>query len=763
MTQKPMELRGLRENNLKNISLDLPKGKLVVFTGVSGSGKSSVVFDTLAVEAQRQLNETFPLYVRNRMPHYEPPRADRLGNLTPAIVIDQRPVGTSARSTVGTMTDIAPLLRLLFSRCGTPSAGPSSAYSFNDPTGACPVCGGLGERPTLDLDKILDRDKSLNEGAIRFKPFGRGNWQFKLYANCGRYDPDKPLRDFTPGEWEVFLHGSGFKVQCSGADTKFGDTPVSYEGLVDRFNRLYLNRDISALSKGNQASVLGVVATRPCPACHGNRLNEAALATRVDGYGIAELCRMEIDELVPALERITHPLRASMLPALLASLRRICALGLGYLHLGRRSDTLSGGEAQRLKMVRHLGSSLTDMTYILDEPSVGLHPRDVARLGAMLCALRDKGNTVLVVEHDRDIIALADEVVEMGPGPGPGAAGGRVLFQGSVAGLLASGTPTSDHLRDRPSLKASFRAPAGWFPVEDVSVHNLKNVSVSFPAGVLCAVSGVAGSGKSTLVRDAFLPRYPQAIYVDQSPVGANARSTPATYVGVMDDIRALFAKENGVSASLFSFNSGGACPVCGGKGELLPDMAFADPVAIPCEACGGKRYGPEALRHRLGGKTILDVLDMTVTEALGFFGSEKIAAKLQVLEDVGLSYLTLGQPTGTLSGGECQRIKLASELHRAGKLYILDEPTTGLHMADIQRLLALLDRLVDRGNSVIVIEHNLDVIAHCDWVIDLGPEAGRAGGELLFCGTPAALLDCARSHTARSLREAVESERFLK
>lgn len=756
MEEKKIVLRGLTENNLKNVSLSIPKGKLVVFTGVSGSGKSSIVFDTIAAEASRQLGEIFPLYVRSRMPHYEPPKAEYMAGLTPAIVIDQKPVSANERSTVGTMTDIAPLIRLLFSRCSTPSAGTSNYYSFNDPLGMCPECSGLGEKNVLDLDKLLDKEKSLNGGAIRFKPFAKGNWQWNIYAKSGLFDLDKPLADYSEKEWEDFLHGSGFGVIVSGADTVYANTPVQYEGIENRFYRLYLNRDITKLGKGNQDSVMAMISRTPCPACQGHRLHSAALDSRIDGYGIADYCSMEIDDLIPVAERISHPLAASILPMLLSGLRTVSELGLGYLHLNRTSNTLSGGEAQRLKMVRHLGSSLSDMTYILDEPSVGLHPHDVMHLREMLLKLRDKGNSVLVVEHDRDIIEIADEVIDMGPGPGT--SGGNVLFQGTVSELISSETLTGIQMRRKISLNKTFRTPSGWYPVKNANRHNLKNLSVSFPAGVLCAVTGVAGSGKSTLIKECFMKQYPEAVYVDQSGVGTNVRSTPATYVGVMDDIRKMFAVENGVKPGMFSFNSEGACPVCKGTGEILPDMAFADPIAIRCEACDGRRYNQKALEYRLEGKNILDVLSMTVDEAVQFFEKSKFVRKLKTLRETGLGYLTLGQSTSTLSGGECQRMKLASELHREGKIYILDEPTTGLHMADTEKLLGLLEQLVDRGNTVIVIEHNMEVIARSDWVIDLGPGAGKNGGELIFTGTSKELTGCRRSVTASELRRMLKN-----
>lgn len=710
-------LTGLRQNNLKDVSLRLPKEQLTVFTGVSGSGKSSIVFSTIAVESQRQLNETFTSFIRNRLPRFERPRADTMANLTPAVVVDQRRVTGNARSTVGTMTEIHAILRVLFSRYGTPSAGESTAYSFNDPSGMCEQCQGLGKTVRVDESRILDEELSLNQGAITVHPVGSYAWQ--LHAGSGLYDPDKPVKDFTAQEREQLLYGGGFKVDRGGYTN-------TYEGVITRFNRLFLNRDAASLDEAARR----VVVEGPCPACRGARLNEAALASRIGGLNLADHCAMEVSDLIEVLQGLGNPVAGSAVQAL----RRIEGIGLGYLSLDRATSTLSGGEAQRLKTVRHLGSSLTGMTYIFDEPSVGLHPSDVSRLGDLLLELRDKGNTVLVVEHDRDVIALADHVVDMGPGAG--SHGGRVVFEGTVDGLTASGTLTGQRLGQATGLKEGFREPTGLLTIEGADLHNLRQVTVQVPTGVLTTVTGVAGSGKSTLVSQ--LP--PGALFVDQSPISASNRSTPATYLNVMDPIRRRFAEANGVDAALFSFNSKGACPACKGRGEIKTDLAFMDPVTTTCEACGGRRYSREALSYTLDGRTIADVLAMTAEE----YG-------VPDLDELGLGYLTLGQPLSTLSGGERQRLKLAHRLRESGNVYVFDEPTTGLHMADVDTLLALLDRLVDGGNTVIVVEHDLDVVKHADWVIDLGPGAGKHGGRVVFEGTPAALAD-ASTQTAKYL-----------
>ncbi|MFC4565457.1 ATP-binding cassette domain-containing protein [Nocardiopsis mangrovi] len=741
-------ITGARENNLRGVSLRIPKEKIVVFTGVSGSGKSSLVFDTVAVESQRQLNETFTWFIRNRMPKHEKPDADAIENLSAAIVVDQKPIGGNSRSTVGTMTDIYALIRLLFSRHGTPSAGGATAYSFNDPAGMCPACDGLGRTDRIDLDALLDTRRSLNGGAIRFHPFAVGGWQWRTYAACDRFDADKPLADYTEEEWHTLLHGQGFTVQIV---TERHHSRIDFEGLVPRFTRLYLNRDLSTLGDKTRTAVQSVVTQDACPACGGHRLNPAALATRIGGRSIADYSAMEVTDLLAELDRIDDPVAAPIVSAAATALRRVEKIGLGYLSLNRETATLSGGESQRLKMVRHLGSALTGMTYVFDEPSVGLHPRDVHRLNGLLAELRDKGNTVLVVEHDRDVIAVADHVVDVGPGSG--ADGGRIVYEGTFAGLAAAHTRTGAALRSVSGVKAPVRTPTGWYTLTGARRHNLKDVTAHFPRGVLTAVTGVAGSGKSTLVSDVLVGEHPDAVVVDQSAIGASARSCPATYIGVMDEIRRIFARENGVDAGLFSFNSRGACTQCQGRGIIYVDLAYMDPVTMACGECGGRRFKEEVLRYTVGGRSVADVLDSTAGQVRDLFPHPRIRRRLDALSDVGLGYLSLGQPLSSLSGGERQRIKLANELHATGGLYVLDEPTTGLHMADIATLVALLDRLVDTGNTVVVIEHDLDVIKRADWVIDLGPDGGRNGGEVVFAGTPEELLGDAGSLTAEFLR----------
>lgn len=758
-THQYIAIDGARENNLKEVSLRIPKGRLTVFTGVSGSGKSSVVFDTIAVESQRQLNETFTWFVRNRLPKYERPHADAIEELSPAIVVDQKPVGGHSRSTVGTMTDIYSVIRVLFSRHGTPSAGSAAAYSFNDPAGMCPECDGLGRTVRPDYDLILDPARSLADGAVLFPPFAAGTWQGQTYTNTPDLDTHKPVGRFTAAERQFLLRGGRAKEKVNVNNTG-GARDIDYEGLADRFERLYLNRDLSSLSQKTRDMVQGFLHEGTCPACHGARLNPAALATRIDGLGIADCTGMEVTDLIAELGRIDDPVAGPVAGAAVAALERIEAIGLGYLSLDRETSTLSGGEGQRLKMVRHLGSSLTGMTYIFDEPSVGLHPRDVGRLGDLLLRLRDKGNTVLVVEHDPDVIAIADHVVDMGPAAGTD--GGLVVFEGTPDELRRADTLTGRHLRHATGIKEHPRQAVGGHWIKDADLHNLKNVSVRVPTGVLTAVTGVAGSGKSTLVSKAYVEAYPDAVVVDQSSIGISGRSTPATYLGIMDTLRKVFARETGARASMFSFNSHGACERCQGRGIIYSDLAFMDPVTTTCEACEGRRFKEEVLRLTVGGRSVVDVLEMTAEQALDFFGrfdDASVRRRLRALRDVGLTYLTLGQPLSTLSGGERQRIKLATQLHRTGTTYVLDEPTTGLHMADIDGLLAMLDRLVDAGNTVLVVEHNLDVVKHADWVIDLGPDGGKHGGRVVFEGTPAQLLRAEGSFTADHLRGALGAD----
>ncbi|WP_067540664.1 ATP-binding cassette domain-containing protein [Nocardia crassostreae] len=739
-------IAGAREHNLKNVSLSIPKDAITVFTGVSGSGKSSLVFATIAVESQRQLNETFTTFVRNRMPRYEKPDADLIEGLTTAVVVDQKPIGGNARSTVGTITDIYSVIRVLFSRAGEPSAGMATAYSFNTPEGACPECDGLGRSTTVDLDSMIDKSRSLNQGALRFPLFAVGTVQWQMYASSGLFDLDKPVGGYSAEEWRnlVYGPGEGVKLELSGSWT-------SYEGLLERFTRLYLNRDSANLSARTRKAVEQFTTQGVCPLCQGARLNQAALRAKINGHTIDDYSTMEVAELIEVLGKIDHPLGESVAQQAIAGLRRLDDIGLRYLNLGRETPTLSGGEAQRLKMVRFLGSSLTGMTYTFDEPSVGLHPRDVGRMNKLLKELRDKGNTVLVVEHDRDVIAIADHIVDMGPAAG--VHGGEVVFAGDFVGLCAADTVTGRALRRHSAVKNEFRTPTGHLRIEHANLHNLRDVSVDIPTGVLTVFTGVAGSGKSTLVSEVFAARYPEAIVVDQAGLGSSTRSTPVSHLGVMDAIRKAFADANGAEAGLFSFNSKGACQECGGRGEVTADMAFMDPVTTVCERCHGDRYDPDVLAHTLHGRTIVEVLALTAEEAVESFTDRGIRRKIGSLVEVGLGYLTLGQPLSTLSGGERQRLKLAGELGKSGGVYILDEPTTGLHMSDIGTLLRLLDRLVDAGNTVVVIEHDLDVIEHADHIVDLGPDGGRHGGRIVFQGTPAELLAAQNSFTAEYVR----------
>ncbi|MCU0491610.1 MAG: excinuclease ABC subunit UvrA [Chloroflexaceae bacterium] len=739
-----IEVYGARENNLKNVSLNIPKQQITVFTGVSGSGKSSLVFDTIAAEAQRQLNETFTTFVQGFLPHYGQADVDHIEQLNAPIIIDQKRVGGGARSTVGTYTDIAALLRLLFSRVGQPHGGPAYAFSFNTPQGMCPECEGIGTTVQLELERLLDRSKSLNQGAMLHPDFKVGKWYWKTYTLSGLFDNDKPIADYSDEELDQFLNGADIKV----AFGEFGN--LNYEGLVERFTRSYLKKDAAAMSERNRAIFEQFTTAQTCPLCRGARLNQTALAARIGGRNIAEMSDLEATELLAALEDFSDPVAARIAARLRERVQHLVDIGLGYLSLSRETATLSGGESQRVKMIRHLGNSLTDMLYILDEPSVGLHARDVARMNTLLRKLRDKGNTVLVVEHDPDVIAIADHVVDMGPRAG--VHGGAVVFEGSYAELKAAPTLTGQCLGQHWPLKPQVRQPSGWMPIKHATLHNLKNVSVDIPTGVLTIVTGVAGSGKSTLINEVFLAQHPDAIVIDQGRVTANSRSAPATYTGIMDEIRQVFAKANSASPSLFSFNSAGSCPNCNGLGVVYTDLAFMEGISSPCEICEGKRFKPEVLEYRLRGKNISDVLDMTAEEALAFFSEKKIKPVLQAMNDVGLSYLRLGQPLSTLSGGEGQRLKLATELHKRGSVYVMDEPTTGLHLSDIGQLLTIINKLVDTGNSVILIEHHLDVIRQADWIIDMGPEGGSAGGEVLFAGPPQELKGCQRSITARFL-----------
>ena len=740
-------IRGARENNLKDVTLEIPKRKLTIFTGVSGSGKSSIVFDTLATEAQRQLYENFSLFIRNFLPKYPQPDADAIENLAMAVIVDQKRLGGGSHSTVGTVTDIHGVLRLLFSRVGKPSAGPAIAYSFNDPRGACPDCGGLGKKVGVVSDDFLDMSKSLNEGAIQVPFFNE--WDAQAYTLSGFFDNNKKLSKFTKAEMELLLHGKDRKFKA-----KFGGRSINltYAGIIAKIERSYIQRDIKTLGERTQKAVMPYLKPRQCPSCKGARLNAAALASKINGHNIADVSSMEVGELVNVVRAIKEPKAGPIVQALAERLQAVVDIGLEYLSLNRETDTLSGGESQRVRMVKHLGSSLVDVMYIFDEPSVGLHPRDVHRLNELLGKLRDKGNTVIVVEHDPAVIKAADHIVDVGPNAGSG--GGTIVFEGTYDRLLESDTLTGRHLTQVLPIKKDVRTPSGQLRIKNARANNLKNISVGVPKGVFTAVTGVAGSGKSSLINEAFLVQHPDAIVIDQSAVGTSTRSNPATYTGVMDDLRKAFASANKVDAGLFSFNSKGACEACNGSGVVYTDLAFLDAFKSPCEVCQGRRFKDDVLSYTLDEKSISDVLSMTVAQAVEVFQKRKeIVRKLHAMHDVGLAYLTLGQPLSTLSGGECQRIKLASELHKDGSVYVMDEPTTGLHMSDIVHLLAIIDRLVDGGNTVIVIEHNLDVIRSADWIIDLGPEGGSKGGEVVFEGTPAELARAKGSLTGQYLR----------
>jgi len=741
-----IELRGARENNLKDISLRIPKREITIFTGVSGSGKSSVVFDTIATEAQRQLYENFTFFIRNFLPRYPQPEADAIENLSMAIIVDQKRLGGGSTSTVGTITDIFTLLRLLFSRVGKPPVGYSNAFSFNDPQGMCPECNGLGRKVGVVSDDFLDMSKSLNEGAVQVPVWG--DWEIGQYAGSGFFDNDKKLSDFTPEEMDLLLWGKDRKYKLRIGDKTMNAT---YLGVLEKFERSYVRRDIKTRPERTQKAVEPYLRLRTCPLCHGARLSQAALGSKIDGHNIAELASMEVGDLIALLRLFTDPVAEPIVASLVERLQAMVDIGLDYLSLDRETDTLSGGESQRIKMVKHLGSSLVDAMYILDEPSIGLHPRDVHRLTELLQKLRDKGNTVIVVEHDPDVMRVADHLIDMGPGAGD--AGGEVVFEGSFADLRHTDTLTGRYLDRSLPIKERVRSPTGWLPIRDARENNLKGVDVDIPTAVLTVVTGVAGSGKSSLIDGVFLPDHPEAIVIDQSAVGVSSRSNPATYTGVMDDIRKAFAAANKVDAGLFSFNSKGACENCKGSGVIYTDLAFFDGIKTPCEVCQGRRFKDEVLEYTLDGRNVNEVLGLTVAHALEAFIQRDIVRKLQAMSDVGLDYLTLGQPLSTLSGGECQRIKMASELHKKGNIYVLDEPTTGLHMSDTSHLLAMLDRLVDGGNTVIVIEHNLDVIRNADWIIDLGPEGGSRGGQIVFTGTPTELLYAPGSLTGEYLR----------
>ncbi|MEQ6021649.1 excinuclease ABC subunit UvrA [Streptomyces salinarius] len=757
-----IRVHGARENNLKDVSVDLPKRRLTVFTGVSGSGKSSLVFNTIAAESQRLINETYSAFVQGFMPTLARPEVDVLDGLTTAIIVDQQRMGADPRSTVGTATDVNAMLRILFSRLGEPHIGPPSAYSFNTASvrasgaitvergnkkavkatfqrtgGMCTHCEGRGTVSDIDLTQLYDDSKSLAEGAFTIPGWkSDSQWTVQVYAQSGFVDPDKPIREYTDKELRDFLYGEPVKVKVNGVN-------LTYEGLIPKIQKSFLSKDKEAMQPHIRAFVERAVTFTTCPECEGTRLSEGARSSKIGKISIADACAMEIRDLAEWVRELDEPSVAPLLTALRDTLDSFTEIGLGYLSLDRPAGTLSGGEAQRVKMIRHLGSSLTDTTYVFDEPTVGLHPHDIQRMNDLLLRLRDKGNTVLVVEHKPEAIAIADHVVDLGPGAGT--AGGTVCFEGTVEELRAADTVTGRHLDDRATLKESVRKPTGALEIRGANTHNLQDIDVDVPLGVLCVVTGVAGSGKSSLIHGS-VPAGADVVSVDQSPIKGSRRSNPATYTGLLDPIRKAFAKANGVKPALFSANSEGACPTCNGAGVVYTDLAMMAGVATPCEDCEGKRFQPSVLEYRFGGRDISEVLAMSVDRAEEFFGAGEARTPaahkiLQRLSDVGLGYLTLGQPLTTLSGGERQRLKLATHMGEKGGVYVLDEPTTGLHLADVEQLLGLLDRLVDAGKSVIVIEHHQAVMAHADWIIDLGPGAGHDGGRIVFEGTPADLV----------------------
>jgi excinuclease UvrABC ATPase subunit len=759
-THDLIRVQGARENNLKEVSVDIPKRRLTVFTGVSGSGKSSLVFDTIAAESRRMIDETYSAFVQGFMPSVPRPDVDVLEGLTTAIIVDQERLGANPRSTVGTVTDANAMLRILFSKLGQPYIGGPTAFSFNIPTqrasgvmtgpggekkivkdaiylgGMCPRCEGRGAVSDLDLAQIVDESRSLDEGAIMVPGYTADGWMVKGFSQSGFYPADKPISQFTDKQRQLFLYGEVTKVKISGIN-------MTYEGLIPKITKSMLSKDLDALQPHIRAFVERVATFAVCPECDGTRLTEGARSSKIEGVSIADACRMQVTDLADWVRGLDLPGAGPLLQALSANLDAFVTLGLGYLSLERPSGTLSGGEAQRIKMLRHLGSSLTDITYVFDEPTIGLHPHDIQRMNGLLLQLRDKGNTVLVVEHKPETIMIGDHVVDLGPGAG--SAGGEICYEGTVEGLKASGTKTGDHLEDRAQLKESVRTGTGAIDVRGATANNLQDVDVDIPTGVLTVVTGVAGSGKSSLIHGSVSKR-DGVVAIDQAAIKGSRRSNPATYTGLLEPIRKAFAKANGVKPALFSANSEGACPSCKGAGVIITELGFMDTIETPCEDCGGKRFQAAVLEYKLAGKDITEVLDLPVSEARVFFdeGEAKLPAASAILgrmEDVGLGYLSLGQPLSTLSGGERQRIKLAIQMGEKGDVYVLDEPTTGLHLADVDKILGLLDRLVDAGKTVIVIEHHQAVMAHADWIIDIGPGAGHDGGKIVFEGTPADLV----------------------
>lgn len=768
-----IRVQGARENNLKDVSLEIPKRRLTVFTGVSGSGKSSLVFATIAAESQRMINETYSAFVQGFMPSLARPEVDRLEGLTTAIIVDQERMGSNPRSTVGTATDANAMLRILFSRLGQPHIGSPNAFSFNVPSvrgsgaitvqrgdrtkaekaefsmlgGMCPRCEGMGAVTDFDRTALYDDSKSLNEGALTVPGYTMDGWYGRIFRGSGFFDPDKPIKDYGKRELDDLLYKEPTKIKVEGIN-------ITYEGLIPKIQKSILSKDVDAMQPHIRAFVEKAVTFQTCPECEGTRLAAEARSSRIAGKNIADVCAMQISDLAQWVRGLDEPTVAPLIAGLQHLLDSFTEIGLGYLSLDRPAGTLSGGEAQRTKMIRHLGSSLTDVTYVFDEPTIGLHPHDIQRMNELLLQLRDKGNTVLVVEHKPEAIAIADHVVDLGPGAGTG--GGTICYEGTVDGLRASGTITGRHLDDRSTLKATLRTPTGALEIRGASTHNLRGVDVDVPLGVLCVVTGVAGSGKSSLIHGSVAKR-DGVVTIDQGAIRGSRRSNPATYTGLLEPIRKAFAKANGVKPALFSSNSEGACPTCNGAGVIYTDLGVMATVESTCEECEGRRFQASVLEYTLGGKDIAEVLAMPVTEAERFFaeGDARTPAAHTILDrltDVGLGYLTLGQPLTTLSGGERQRLKLATQMGEKGGVYVLDEPTTGLHLADVEQLLGLLDRLVDSGKSVIVIEHHQAVMAHADWLIDLGPGAGHDGGQVVFEGTPADLVAARSTLTGQHL-----------
>lgn len=747
MDMQEIIVKGARENNLKNISVRMPKKQITVFTGVSGSGKTSLVFDTIAAESQRLLNETYDSFIRHRLQQYGKPDVDSLENLSVAIIVNQKKIEGNARSTVGTITDIYSLLRLLFSRIGQPFVGHSSVFSFNNPLGMCSCCEGLGKTNVVDLEKLIDKEKSLNEGAIQFPTFEVGGWRWTRYVYSGLFDNDKKIKDYTDEEWYNLIYAN--EIKLLHPDPQFPKTGI-YEGVLPRFERSFFKKESKEITGKNTGRYKQVVKQGICPECKGSRLNSQVLSCKIEDKNIADCCNIQIDDLLEFIRTIKDNSITPILEAIIENLENLLSIGLGYLTLGRETSSLSGGESQRVKLVRHLGSSLTDLTYIFDEPSVGLHPNDVQRLNKLLIELRDKGNTVLIIEHDPDVIAIADHIVDMGRGAGK--SGGNIVYEGDFEELKKADTPTGNYLNQKNRIKTEYRKSSSSLSIKNSSLHNLKEVSVEIPKQILTVITGVAGSGKSSLVKS-LINQYKEIVVIDQSALRGGRRSNISTYTGILDVIRNLFAKQNKVKQSLFSNNSDGACPECKGLGIISTDLAFLDAVEVRCEHCNGTGFKPEVLQYRLKGKSITEILSMTIHEANTFFNKQEITQPLNRLCGVGLDYLTLGQSLNTFSGGERQRLKLATELGNKGNVYVFDEPTSGLHGSDISKLMKLFDKLGDDKNTVIIIEHNMDIISQADWIIDMGPGAGKDGGEVIFEGLPSDIITSKISLTGRHLK----------